>query len=109
MRLPFFVTLVTLCLGVPAFANEAALREAALQLSTRHNCAACHAVDRRLMGPSWQEIGRKYADDAEAEARLVRKARRGGVGVWGQLPMPANVTVREEDIRVIVRWALSQR
>lgn len=109
MRLPSFVAVVALFVGVPAFATDAAVQEAALQLSKRHNCIACHAVDRRLVGPSWQEIGRKYAGDAEAEARLVRKARRGGVGVWGQLPMPANVTVREEDIRVIVRWALSQR
>lgn len=89
-------------LTAPAFANQVAL-----QLSQKNNCAACHAVDKKLVGPSWLDIGRKYAGDAGAEARLIAKTKKGGAGVWGPIPMPPNVTVKESDIKVIVQYALS--
>lgn len=95
--------LTTAALALPALADEAAV----LQLAQKSNCAACHAVDKKLVGPAWQDIGKKYAGDAGAEARLVAKAKKGGVGVWGQVPMPPNVTVKEADIKTIVQYALS--
>lgn len=94
--------LVTTALAAPAFADDAALK-----LAQKNNCAACHAVDKKLVGPAWQDIGKKYAGDAGAEARLVVKAKKGGVGVWGQIPMPPNVTVKDADIKTIVQYALS--
>jgi cytochrome c len=91
-------------LAFPVMAQDA---DAALKLSQKSNCVACHAVDKKLVGPSWTDIGKKYAGDAGAEAMLVAKAKKGGVGVWGQVPMPPNVTVKEADIKVIVQYALS--
>jgi cytochrome c len=92
---------------VAVTAAPAAANEVALQLAQKNNCAACHAVDKKLVGPSWQDIGKKYAGDATAEAKLIAKAKKGGVGVWGQIPMPANVTVKDADLKVIVQYVLS--
>jgi cytochrome c len=91
-------------IAMPAWSQDA---DAALKLSQKSNCAACHAVDKKLVGPSWTDIGKKYGGDAGAEAKLVTKAKKGGVGVWGQVPMPPNVTVKDADIQVIVKYALS--
>jgi cytochrome c len=102
MKTLLLTILVTAFSAGPALANDAAL-----QLAQKNNCAACHAVDKKLVGPSWQDIGKKYAGDAEAEARLVAKAKKGSVGVWGQVPMPPNVTAKDADIKVIVQYALS--
>jgi selenate/chlorate reductase subunit gamma len=79
----------------------------ALQLAQKNNCGACHAVDAKVVGPSWKDIGKKYAGDAAAEARLVAKVKAGGGGVWGPVPMPPNPTVKEGDIKAIVRYSLS--
>jgi cytochrome c len=95
--------LAVAAMAAPAYADNAA----ALQLAQKNNCAACHAVDKKVVGPAWQDIGKKYAGDAGAEARLVAKTKKGGVGVWGQVPMPPNVTVKEADIKAIVQYALS--
>jgi cytochrome c len=95
--------LAVAAVAAPAYADNAA----ALQLAQKNNCAACHAVDKKVVGPAWQDIGKKYAGDAGAEARLVAKTKKGGVGVWGQVPMPPNVTVKEADIKTIVQYALS--
>lgn len=96
------IPLLAAALAAPAFANDAAL-----QLAQKNNCAACHAVDKKLVGPSWSDIGKKYAGDATAEARLVTKAKTGGVGAWGQVPMPPNAAVKEADIKAIVKYTLS--
>lgn len=81
--------------------------DGALQLAQKNNCAACHALDKKVVGPSWSDIGKKYAGDSTAEARLVAKVKAGGAGVWGAVPMPPNPSVREADIRAIVKSALS--
>ncbi|MGE0674298.1 MAG: c-type cytochrome [Methylibium sp.] len=96
-----------LILAMAAVAAPALADDAALKLAQKNNCTACHAVDKKLVGPAWQDIGKKYAGDAGAEARLVAKAKKGGVGVWGQIPMPPNVTVKDADIKTIVQYALS--
>ncbi len=102
MKTTLLGALLAALVSSPVLANEAAL-----QLAQKNNCAACHAVDKKLVGPSWQDIGKKYAGDAEAEARLIAKAKKGGVGVWGQVPMPPNVTAKDADIKAIVQYALS--
>lgn len=81
--------------------------DAALALAKKNNCSACHAVASKVVGPSWTDIGKKYAGDADAQARLVLKAKKGGSGVWGPVPMPPNVTAKEADIQTIVAYALS--
>lgn len=89
-------------IAAPAFANPAAL-----QLAQKSNCVACHAADAKLVGPSWKDISNKYKGDATAEAKLVAKVKKGGAGVWGSVPMPPNVTVKDADIKTLVQWVLS--
>ena len=68
-------------------------------------CVACHAVDKKLVGPAFKDVAKKYT---EADVpKLVEKAKKGGVGVWGQVPMPPNAQVSDEDIEKIVRWILT--
>lgn len=79
----------------------------ALDLATRSGCMACHKVDIKLVGPSYQEIAARYRGDVAALETLVAKVKSGGMGVWGQIPMPPNAHVSDEDIRTIVTWVLS--
>ncbi|CUB05813.1 c-type cytochrome [Tepidiphilus thermophilus] len=68
-------------------------------------CVACHAVDKKLVGPAYKDVAKKYT---EADVpKLVEKVKKGGVGVWGQVPMPPNAQVADEDIEKIVRWILT--
>ena len=78
-------------------------------LAKKHNCLACHAVDRKLVGPSYKDVAAKYRGDKGAEAKLADKVKKGGAGVWGQVPMPPNATVPDADIKALVAWILSQK
>lgn len=78
-------------------------------LAKAKNCLACHAVDKKLVGPSYKDVAAKYANDKDAVARLSKKVREGGVGVWGQVPMPANPQVNEAEATSLVKWVLSQK
>ena len=88
-------------LAVPSQANEA--------LAKKHNCFACHAVDKKLVGPSYKDVAAKYAKDPAAEAKLFDKVKKGGQGVWGQVPMPPNAQVPDGDIKALVKWIMSQK
>ncbi|MFM0428290.1 c-type cytochrome [Paraburkholderia aspalathi] len=70
-------------------------------------CMGCHAVDRKLVGPSFQQIATKYKGDAQAPAKLSRKVKDGGSGVWGMIPMPAHQSMSDADIRTVVDWVLA--
>ena len=85
--------------ALPAIANE--------ELAKKNACTACHAVDKKIVGPAFKEVAAKYRNDKTAEAKLVKKVKEGGVGVWGQVPMPPNSTVSDKDIQVLVKWVLS--
>lgn len=87
--------------GAPAMASE--------ELAKKHACFACHATDKKLVGPSYKEVAAKYRNDKGAEARLVDKVKKGGAGVWGQVPMPPNAAAPDADVRVLVKWILSQK
>ena len=67
-------------------------------------CAACHAANTRMVGPSWAEIGQKYSGQSDAQAYLEQKIVQGGVGVWGQIPMPAQPNVPAEQVSRIAQW-----
>jgi cytochrome c len=79
------------------------------ELANAKNCGACHAVDKKRIGPSYQAIAEKYASDRDAVAKLARKVREGGVGVWGQIPMPANPQVTPDEATALSKWILSVR
>lgn len=79
------------------------------KLLETHACAGCHALDRRVVGPSYQEIARRYAGDAGAAARLAAKVRAGGQGAWGPIPMPPALAIGGPDLATLVEWVLGQR
>ena len=77
------------------------------ELAKQKNCLACHALDKKLVGPAYKDIAAKYKADKNASPTLVKKVREGGVGVWGQIPMPANPQVNEQEAQALVKWILS--
>jgi cytochrome c len=78
------------------------------ELAKKHACFACHAVDKKLVGPSYKDVAGKYKGDKGAEARLFDKVKKGSQGTWGQVPMPPNAAVPDADVRALVKWILSQ-
>jgi cytochrome c len=85
--------------SAPAMAN--------LELAKKNNCMACHQVDKKLVGPSYQDVAKKYAGDKGAEAKLVDKVKKGGSGVWGPVPMAPNPQVSDADLKTLVKWVLA--
>ena len=77
-------------------------------LAKKSGCLACHAVDKQVVGPSYQAVAKKYKGNAKAEAMLISKVKNGGAGVWGQIPMPPHAHVPDADIKAIVAWVLKQ-
>ncbi|MGZ8274604.1 MAG: c-type cytochrome [Burkholderiaceae bacterium] len=89
-----------LVVGGPAFASA--------DLAKQKNCLACHATDKKLVGPSYKDVSAKYKNDKNAPATLAKKIREGGVGNWGQVPMPANPQVSEQEAATLSKWVLAQ-
>ena len=83
----------------PAFANA--------DLAKKKNCMACHAMDKKLVGPSYKDVAKKYAGQKDAVAQLTQKVIKGGSGVWGPVPMPANPQVSEAEAKQLVDWVLT--
>ncbi len=80
---------------------------ASAELAKAKNCLACHAMDKKLVGPSYKDVAAKYAGDKDAVAKLAKKIREGGTGVWGQVPMPANPQVSEAEAQTLAKWVLT--
>jgi cytochrome c len=91
-------------LASPAHAADAKSGEA---LAKASGCFACHSVDKKLIGPGYKEVADKYRGNKGAAAELVKKVKDGSKGVWGDIQMPPNAHVKEDDIRTIVQWILS--
>ena len=100
------VTSLFVSAGLLAAAGNALASEA---LAKKYNCLTCHTVDKKLVGPSYQDVAAKYKGDAGAEAKLIAKVKNGGSGAWGQIPMPPNASVPDADLKTIVKWVLSQK
>lgn len=88
-------------LAAPAFAD--------LALATSKNCMSCHAVERKVLGPSFKDVAAKYKDDKGAVDKLANKIMKGGSGVWGPVPMPANNQVSEADAKKLAAWVLQTK
>lgn len=91
-------------LSIPALAIDEA---AVMDLAKKNNCLACHSIDKKLVGPAWKEIGKKYAGDPSAAEQLVTKVKKGTKGNWGAIPMPPNATVKDADIKTMVEYILT--
>ena len=87
--------------AAPAFASE--------ELAKAKNCMTCHKIDSKLIGPAYQDVAAKYAGQSAAVAKLAEKVQKGGVGVWGQIPMTPNPQVNADDAKKLVTWILSQK
>lgn len=96
---PLVIAAASVLLSAPAFAN--------LELAKKSNCMSCHQVDKKMVGPSYQDVAKKYAGQKDAEAKLFEKVKKGGKGVWGEVPMPPNANVKDEDIKTLVKWILA--
>jgi cytochrome c len=102
----FRLTAAALLAASLSVAGAASANEALAQKSA---CTACHAIDKKLVGPAYKEVAAKYKGQKDAEAKLFEKVKKGGVGTWGQVPMPANAAVKDEDIKTLVKWVLAQK
>ena len=81
--------------------------KAAEALAQKSGCIACHQVEKKVIGPAYKEVALKYASDKDAANKLADKVKKGGVGVWGQVPMPPNPQISDADNKVLVAWILS--
>lgn len=95
-RILFVTLLVTGGIGVmpAAQADEAMLK--------KYNCTACHAIDKKLVGPAYKDVAKKYKGQKDAAAKLTAKVKKGGSGVWGPIPMPPNPAVPDADLKKMV-------
>jgi cytochrome c len=91
---------VAVLIALPAQANQA--------LAQKAGCMACHSADKKLVGPAYKDVAAKYKGQADAPAKLAEKARKGGTGVWGQIPMPPNAVekVSDADLKAVIDWIL---
>jgi len=94
---------------IAAFATVSASVMADAALAKSKNCMACHAAERKLVGPSYKSVAQKYAGDAKAADMLAIKIVKGGAGVWGAIPMPANPQVGEADAKKLAVWVLNMK
>lgn len=90
-----------------AGSSYAATEAEAMDIAKKNGCLACHALDKKLVGPAWKDVGAKYAGQADAEAKLLVKVKKGGKDVWGPVPMPPNATVKDADIKTLVQFVLT--
>lgn len=98
-----------ICLAAGALISGTAMADAGADLAKAKNCLACHAVANKVVGPAYKDVAAKYAGQKDAEGKLVQKVLKGGSGVWGAVPMPANAQVSEAEAHTLVKWVLSQK
>jgi cytochrome c len=101
MFVKFTLALTAACLvfATPAFAN--------LDMAKKNACMACHAVDKKLVGPAFQEVAKKYGSQKDAEAQLTKSIKAGGSGKWGPIPMPAQAALSDADAKTLAAWVLA--
>ena len=92
-------TLTTALSSASAFAS--------LELAQKKNCMACHAIDKKVVGPALKDVAAKYKGQNDAEAKLAEKIMKGGAGVWGPVPMPANTQVNPGEAKQLAKWVLT--
>ena len=91
---------LALAVALPAQASDA--------LAKKYLCTTCHVVKgAKTIGPAYADVAKKYAGQKDAEAKLADKVKKGGQGVWGQVPMPPNGAVPDADVKTLVKWVLS--
>lgn len=102
MKAVVMTAAAALILGVSGLASADGMA-----LAQKNACMSCHGVDKKIVGPAYKEVAAKYKGDKNAHDKLVAKVKAGGKGAWGQIPMPPNPQVKDEDLKEIVSWVLS--
>ena len=105
MKLRWMLPAAALLLTAQAYADPKAV-EAMMQ---KNGCFACHSVEQKIIGPSYREVSKRYAGQADAPAKLVAKVKNGGGGVWGQMGMPPHPNLKDDDIRAMIDWVLDHK
>jgi cytochrome c len=77
------------------------------KLAQASGCTTCHGIDKKVIGPAYKDVANKYRNDKSAQAALEKKVKAGTKGAWGDIPMPPNAHVKDEDIKTIVQWILA--
>lgn len=95
----FAVLALALAAAAPAFASQ--------ELAQKNACLACHGIDRKLVGPAFQEVAKKYAGQPDAAAALARSIKSGGAGKWGPVPMPPQAALSDADAQALAAWVLA--
>jgi cytochrome c len=85
--------------SAPAFAS--------LELATKNACMSCHAVDKKVLGPSYQDVAKKYEKEKDAALKIAANIKAGGSGKWGPIPMPAQTALSEADAKTLATWILA--
>jgi cytochrome c len=85
--------------ALPAFAQA--------DFAQKKNCMACHAIDKKVLGPAYKDVAAKYAGQKDAVDKLAAKVVKGGTGAWGNIPMPANPQVTDAEAKQLVEWILT--
>lgn len=99
MKLIFVAVTVSAIFSSPAFASA--------EIAKKNACMACHAVERKLVGPSYSDVAKKYAGQKDAVATLTKSIKAGGAGKWGPVPMPAQANLIEADAAALAAWILA--
>jgi cytochrome c len=99
MKLVWAAAVALTTLTSPAFANK--------ELAQKYACLACHASERKLVGPSYQDVAKKYSGQKDAESLLAASIKKGGVGKWGPVPMPAQAALSDADAKALAAWVLA--
>jgi cytochrome c len=99
MKLVHMLMAATVLVSAPAFASK--------ELAQKNACLACHAADKKLVGPSYQDVAKKYAGQKDAVATLAKSIKAGGSGKWGAIPMPAQAALSEADATTLATWILA--
>ncbi|MBV1732156.1 MAG: c-type cytochrome [Hydrogenophaga sp.] len=87
-----------------AYAVDAA---AAKALASKNACLACHAADKKLVGPSYKDVAAKHKGQADAEAKVVARIKSGGSGMYGPVPMPPQPNLKDDELKLLAAWVLA--
>lgn len=107
MKIGLFVSAALTASLASSFVATSAF--ASPELAQKKNCMACHSVDKKLVGPAYKDVAAKYAQDKDAVKKLSEKIIKGGSGVWGPVPMPANTQVNPAEAEQLAKWILTTK
>ena len=99
MKRTLFALAATALVTSPVLADQA--------LAQSRNCLSCHSIDKKIVGPAYKDVAKKYAGQKDAADKLASKIMKGGAGVWGVVPMPVNSQVNEAEAKKLANWVLS--